>query len=39
MARIAIDMDEVIADFYSNDLKVYNELFEAELTISDLNGQ
>lgn len=39
MARIAIDMDEVIADFYSNDLKVYNELYEAELTISDLNGQ
>lgn len=39
MARIAIDMDEVIADFYSNDLKVYNELYETELTISDLNGQ
>lgn len=26
-----------IADYYSNDLKVYNELYEAELTISDLN--
>lgn len=39
MARIAIDMDEVMADFYAKDLQMYNRLFDAELTVSDLNDQ
>lgn len=39
MARIAIDMDEVIADFYVKDLQMYNELFDADLNINDLSDQ
>lgn len=39
MARIAIDMDEVIADFYYKDLQMYNDLYDKELTIEDLNNQ
>lgn len=39
MARIAVDMDEVIADFYQKDLQMYNDLYDKELTIEDLNNQ
>ncbi|MDQ0195713.1 5' nucleotidase, NT5C type [Paenibacillus wynnii] len=36
MRRIAIDMDEVIADFNSKHLKVYNHDYGDNLTIEDL---
>ncbi|MGX7394982.1 5' nucleotidase, NT5C type [Carnobacterium mobile] len=39
MVRIAIDMDEVIADFYYKDLQMYNDLYESNLQLSDLNDQ
>lgn len=39
MVRIAIDMDEVMADFYAKDLQMYNQLFDADLKVSDLNDQ
>lgn len=37
--RIAIDMDEVIADFRSKHVRAYNEAFGAELTLRDLGGR
>lgn len=37
--RIAIDMDEVIADFRSKHLRAYNEAFGAALTLRDLGGR
>ncbi|KPV43419.1 5' nucleotidase, NT5C type [Alicyclobacillus ferrooxydans] len=38
MKRIAIDMDEVIADFAGKHIKLYNALFSDSLTTSDLEG-
>lgn len=32
-------MDEVIANFYQKDLQMYNDLYDKELTIEDLNNQ
>jgi 5'(3')-deoxyribonucleotidase/uncharacterized protein with PQ loop repeat len=37
--RIAIDMDEVIADFRSKHVRAYNEAFGASLTVGDLAGR
>ena len=37
--RIAIDMDEVIADSLSKHLRVYNQAFDAHLTHGDLVGR
>jgi len=37
--RIAIDMDEVIADSLSKHLRVYNQAFGAHLTRGDLDGR
>lgn len=39
MQRIAIDMDEVIADFSSKHLELYNRHFNESLTLDDLHGQ
>ncbi|MDQ0190654.1 5' nucleotidase, NT5C type [Alicyclobacillus cycloheptanicus] len=39
MKRIAIDMDDTIADFTSKHLRVYNEVFNESLTVEDLNGK
>lgn len=36
--RIAIDMDEVIADFNSKHLRVFNRDFNENLTLNDLKG-
>lgn len=38
LIRIAIDMDEVIADAMSKYLRVYNERFNESLTAADLQG-
>ncbi|MED4599561.1 5'-3'-deoxyribonucleotidase [Paenibacillus validus] len=38
MKRIAIDMDEVIADAMSKYLRLYNEGFQEQLTAADLHG-
>ncbi|MBU5361505.1 5'-3'-deoxyribonucleotidase [Enterococcus raffinosus] len=38
MVRIAIDMDEVIADFTAKLLRLYNEKYEASYTKADLEG-
>jgi 5'(3')-deoxyribonucleotidase len=38
MKRIAIDMDEVIADFVSKHLHLYNTNFNESLTVDDLHG-
>ena len=38
MKRIAIDMDEVIADFVSKHLDVYNRNFNDTLTVENLHG-
>ncbi|MGM7701524.1 5' nucleotidase, NT5C type [Pseudalkalibacillus sp. Hm43] len=38
MKRIAIDMDEVIADFTKKHLQVYNEAYKEDLKMEDLNG-
>lgn len=38
MKRIAIDMDEVIADFASKHLGVYNRDFGESLTLQDVQG-
>lgn len=38
MKRIAIDMDEVIADFQAKHLTVYNDRFNEALTPEDLHG-
>ena len=39
MARIAVDMDEVIADALSEHISRYNQAFSANLAPSDLHGQ
>lgn len=39
MKRIAIDMDEVIADFIPRHLQLYNEEHNESLTLEDLKGQ
>jgi 5'(3')-deoxyribonucleotidase len=38
LKRIAIDMDEVIADFHKKHLNLYNTEFNEQLTVSDLAG-
>ncbi|MGM0842756.1 MAG: 5' nucleotidase, NT5C type [Bacillota bacterium] len=38
LKRIAIDMDEVIADFHQKHLNMYNQNFNEELVYSDLDG-
>ncbi|GGE40405.1 putative 5'(3')-deoxyribonucleotidase [Pullulanibacillus camelliae] len=38
MERIAIDMDEVMADFVSKHLEVYNREFGDQVSKTDLNG-
>jgi 5'(3')-deoxyribonucleotidase/uncharacterized protein with PQ loop repeat len=37
--RIAIDMDEVIADFRSKHVRAYNEAFNGKLTVGHLGGR
>lgn len=37
--RIAIDMDEVIADFIPKQLRLFNEEFNESLTVEDLHGK
>jgi 5'(3')-deoxyribonucleotidase/uncharacterized protein with PQ loop repeat len=37
--RVAIDMDEVVADSLGKHLRLYNEVFGAELTPADLAGR
>lgn len=37
--RIAIDMDEVIADTFAKELKVYNQLFKTDYRKEDLAGK
>ncbi len=37
--RIAIDMDEVMADAVAEHLRRYNEQFDAGLTVADLEGR
>jgi 5'(3')-deoxyribonucleotidase len=39
MKRIAIDMDEVIADFTSKHLRLFNEKFNEHIQISELYGK
>ncbi|MWC29840.1 5' nucleotidase, NT5C type [Paenibacillus sp. MMS18-CY102] len=38
MKRIAIDMDEVIADFNAKHLRLFNEEYNEQLTVDDLKG-
>lgn len=38
MAVIAVDMDEVIADFVGKELKLFNRLFHESVTRDDLKG-
>lgn len=38
MQRIAIDMDEVIADFNPKHLRVFNQDYQENLTVDDLMG-
>ncbi|WP_394521028.1 5'-3'-deoxyribonucleotidase [Pantoea sp. SGAir0184] len=38
MARIAVDMDEVIADFNKKFIKSFNKLFEMNVKLTDLQG-
>ncbi|WP_373232220.1 5'-3'-deoxyribonucleotidase [Cohnella sp.] len=38
MKRIAIDMDEVIADFTSKHIRLFNEKFNESLTLMDIQG-
>lgn len=38
MKRIAIDMDEVIADFHTKHLHLYNTAYKDSLNTEDLNG-
>ncbi|MFD1737008.1 5'-3'-deoxyribonucleotidase [Bacillus salitolerans] len=38
MKKIAIDMDEVMADFLTKHLDLYNQSFNDNLTVQDLNG-
>lgn len=39
MKRIAVDMDEVIADAVTEHLRLYNEHFNEQLTKADLQGK
>lgn len=39
MKRIAIDMDEVIADFVPKQLKLFNQDFNETITLEDLKGK
>jgi len=39
MQRIAIDMDEVIADFITKQLRLFNHDYNENLTINDLMGK
>ncbi|MGV3463995.1 MAG: 5' nucleotidase, NT5C type [Heyndrickxia sp.] len=39
MKRIAIDMDEVMADFVPKQLTIYNRDYKENLTIEDLQGK
>lgn len=38
MKRIAIDMDEVIADFNSKQLRLFNRDYKENITVEDLRG-
>lgn len=38
LKRIAVDMDEVIADFHAKHLHLYNTSYNESLTIKDLQG-
>jgi 5'(3')-deoxyribonucleotidase len=38
MKRIAIDMDEVIADFITKHLSLFNTHYKENLTYEDLRG-
>ena len=38
MKRIAIDMDEVLADFIPKHLSLYNKKFNEDITVEDLEG-
>lgn len=37
--KIAIDMDEVLADFVAQDLKLFNKTFEKNLTLANIQDQ
>ncbi len=39
MKRIAIDMDEVMADFVNKHLNVYNKSYNDNVTVEDLQGK
>jgi 5'(3')-deoxyribonucleotidase len=39
MKRIAIDMDEVIADFTSKHVKIFNSLYSDKIVLEDLRGK
>lgn len=39
MKRIAIDMDEVIADFTSKHIRLFNEKFNENIQLADLHGK
>jgi 5'(3')-deoxyribonucleotidase len=39
MQRIAIDMDEVIADFTSKHIRLFNEKFNESIKLSDIHGK
>lgn len=39
MARIAVDMDEVIADFNTKLIKAFNARFDRQVSVTELNGK
>lgn len=39
MKRIAIDMDEVIADFTSKHIRLFNEKFNENIQLADMHGK
>ena len=39
LARICVDMDEVMADTLAEHLRRYNQAFEEEVTLEDLSGK
>jgi len=39
MKRIAVDMDEVIADFLPKHIKVFNEVYGENVTVEELQGK
>lgn len=39
MKRIAIDMDEVIADFSAKHIELFNDKYNEKITIEDLHGK